>query len=69
MANRIVERMRRIVEARLPWFDRTDQDRRARRTQRIHNAAISARVRGEIAISDPFSRELDAAITSMRRGR
>lgn len=47
MTNRVTERIRRVVEAMLPWFDRTERDRRAAQTERHRRRAIAVRIRAE----------------------
>jgi hypothetical protein len=45
--DRSIGMIRRAIERMLPWYDRADRDRRARRTEQLHQRAIAARIRWE----------------------
>jgi len=45
--DRLVGAMRRWIEDRLPWYDRGEEERKLRRSERIHERSINARIRAE----------------------
>ena len=47
MTNRLTQLIRRVVEAMLPWFDRTERDRQAAQTERHRRHAIAVRIKAE----------------------
>lgn len=51
VTNRLVELIRARMERLLPWFDRVERDRRARRTEAIRRHAIAARMQSEDALA------------------
>jgi hypothetical protein len=68
MIDVLVVRVRHLVE-RLIQFDRTERERRARRTERIRRHAVGTRIRSEKVLADPFRTELDGAVAAFRRRR